>query len=305
MALHFKRKESVRKAVKRIARRRIEKALAALEGCEQLESVHTVRKEVKQLRALLRLTCDAIPRSDYRGCLSRLREAACCLSSARDAHVKVNALRDLTQHFNRELGPRPFQGVKALLAEDCRREQGELFHSRAVRQVQQLLKKFGRQAAALRFKCSGWRAIGPGLSRSYRDGRRGYRRACRVCASEDFHEWRKRVKDLYYEMGLLCAIWPEQMGAAEAELDSLGECLGDAHDLGLLLEPKVLRGFQKCSEEEAEALSALVEKRQKELQHSALMMGARFYQEKPSMFCSRLRQYWKRWRCERRTLMPS
>jgi CHAD domain-containing protein len=302
MPLHFKRKESVRKAVKRIARRRTEKALEALQHCERLEAVHTVRKEIKQLRALLRFTREAIPASDYKCCSSDLREAARCLACARDAHVKVRALTDLAKHFKKELAQRPFKQIKHLLAEDCRRERGELSRSHAARQVERILKNFGRRADALSFRCSGWRAIGPGLRRSYCDGRRGYQHACRMAAPENFHEWRKRVKDLYYQIGLLCAIWPEQMGAVDAELDALGERLGDAHDLALLLEPKVLKGFQKCSEEEAEALTELVEKREKELQRSALLMGARFYQEKPSIFCNRLRQYWKRWRRDPRKL---
>jgi CHAD domain-containing protein len=302
MALQFKHKESVTKGVKRIARRRTEKALEALQHCERLEAVHTVRKEIKQLRALLRLTRDAMPRSDYRRCSSSLREAAHYLAPGRDAHVKVSALRDLSNHFRNELASHPFRQIKHLLAEDCRRQQAELSHSRAVRRVDRFLKQFARNTYALRFKCSGWRAIGPGLKRSYRDGRNGYLRACKVGRPQDFHEWRKRVKDLFYQIGLLCAIWPEQMRAAESELDVLGECLGDAHDLALLTEPRTLKRFRKCSEEEAEALSALVEKRQSELHHSALMMGARFYLEKPSIFCDRLKHYWKRWRRERKKL---
>lgn len=285
-----------------MARWRTEKAFEALGHCERLEAVHTVRKEIKQLRALLRLTRCALSRSDYRAGSSSLREAARCLAPARDAHVKVRALINLKERSKKELAQHPFRGIKHLLAQDCCREQHELSHSRAVQQVAQLLTRFERQASALTFKSSGWRAIGPGLINSYRDGRRDYRRACRTAAPEDFHEWRKRVKDLYYQIGLLCAIWPEQMGAAGAELDSLGERLGDAHDLTLLIEPKVLKRFRKCSEEEAQALKALVENYQKELQHSALMMGARFYQEKTSIFCNRLRQYWKRWRRERKTL---
>lgn len=304
MALHFKRKESVRKAVKRMARRRTEKAREALQHCERLEAVHTVRKEIKQLRALLRLTRGALSRSEYCAGAYSLREAARWLAPARDAHVKVRALIELTRHFKKELARRPFQQMKHLLGEDCRRQQDKLSRSGAVRQVEQLLKKFAKGATAFGFKFSGWRAIGPGLKTSYRGGRRGYQCACKIGSAETFHKWRKRVKDLYYQIGLLCAIWPEQMDAAEAELDSLGECLGDAHDLALLIEPKVLKRFRKCSEKEAETLSALVEKRQRELQHSALMMGARFYQEKPSIFCSRLRQYWKRWRHERRNLVP-
>lgn len=302
MALHFKRKESVLKGVRRIARRRTEKALEALRHCERLEAVHNVRKEIKQLRALLRLTHDAMPCSDYRRCSSELRGVARCLASARDAHVKVSALEHLAHHFKNELASRPFQQIKHLLVEDCRKEQARLSHARAVRRVGQLLEQFGREAHALRFNWSGWRAIAAGLKRSYRDGRNGYRHACRSGKPEDFHEWRKRVKDLFHQIGCLCAIWPEQMHAAEAELDSLGECLGDAHDLALLTEPRTLKRFGKCSEEETETLSALVDKRQKELQHSGLMMGARFYHEKPSLFCQRLREYWKRWRRERTKL---
>lgn len=300
MALQFKRKQSVSKGVKRIARRRTEKAFEALRHCEKLEAVHTVRKEIKQLRALLRLTRDAMPRSDYRACSSTLREAASHLSSARDARVKVSALSELTNHFRKKLASHSFSNIKHLLAADCQRAQTELTHAHAVRRVGKLLKAFGRDTSALKLKCSGWQAIGPGLKRSYEDGRDGYRRACKRDRPEDFHEWRKRVKDLFYQMGLLCAVWPEQMGAAETELDALGECLGDAHDLALLIEPRTLKEFGKCSEEETETLSALIEKRQSELHHSALMMGARFYQEKPSVFCDRLHQYWKHWRRERK-----
>src|SRR5512133_136820 len=103
MAIKFKRKESVRKALKRLGQRRIEKTLQKLGHCETLEAVHEVRQGVKHCRALLRLFRSAISRADYRRCSGPLREAAKLMDSPRDAHVKVAAVRELAAHFKKEL----------------------------------------------------------------------------------------------------------------------------------------------------------------------------------------------------------
>ena len=298
MAFEFKKKESVRKAVKRLGRKRIEKALCELKHCERLEAVHEVRKEIKQLRALLRLVRAAMAQSDYHHCSDLLRETAAHLAAARDAYVKVSALVDLIAHFKSELSSHSFDKIKRGLSKNCRIQQAELSRRRAPQKVSRLLNKLSTDFSSLTLKTSGWAAIAPGIRRSYRSGRRGYRSAKKSPRPEHFHEWRKRVKDLLYQIGLLCPIWPEQMKAAESELKHLGERLGDDHDLFLLTEGGAMKRFQKEAQQEAEPLKALVEERQRELRAQALAVGARFYQEKPSVFCRRLGQYWKRWRRE-------
>lgn len=82
MAFEFKKKESVRKAIKRLGRKRIEKAIGDLKRCERLDAVHEVRKEIKQLRALLRLVRGAVSRPEYRRFTDTLREAAGLLAAA-------------------------------------------------------------------------------------------------------------------------------------------------------------------------------------------------------------------------------
>ena len=42
-------------------------------------------------------------------------------------------------------------------------------------------------------------------------------------APEDFHRWRKRVKDLWYHVSLLARAWPEQMEALAKELKTLSD----------------------------------------------------------------------------------
>src|SRR6185369_16459441 len=103
MSFEFKKKKSVRKAVRRLAQKQICKALQHLEHCEKLEAVHEVRKDTKQLRALLRLVRTAMRCSVYRRSSRLLRKAAAQLALARDSHVKVNALTGLVSHFKHEL----------------------------------------------------------------------------------------------------------------------------------------------------------------------------------------------------------
>jgi len=172
MALEFKKKESVRKAVKRLERKRIGTALRALKPCARRDAVHEVRKEIKQLRSLLRLVREVMTESDYREYSGTLREAALHLAAERDARAKVNALADLTSHFKTQLSPHSFDQIKRILSANCRKQQAKMSKARAARKVARLLKRFSNQSASLKLKGSGWAAIGPGIKRSYREGRR-------------------------------------------------------------------------------------------------------------------------------------
>ena len=51
---------------------------------------------------------------------------------------------------------------------------------------------------------------------------------------ELLHGWRKRVKDLSYQVSLLRPMAREEIDARAAELDNLSEHLGDDHDLAML-----------------------------------------------------------------------
>jgi len=49
-------------------------------------------------------------------------------------------------------------------------------------------------------KAGGWSAVAPGVECSYRSGRKALVTIRRDPADESFHEWRKRVKDLWYQV---------------------------------------------------------------------------------------------------------
>jgi hypothetical protein len=55
----------------------------------------------------------------------------------------------------------------------------------------------------IRFAGSEWNAIAPGLRKIYRQGRKRMNTAFANGDGADFHKWRIRVKNLYYELQLL------------------------------------------------------------------------------------------------------
>jgi CHAD domain-containing protein len=110
---------------------------------------------------------------------------------------------------------------------------------------------------------------------------------------DDFHRWRKRAKDLWYELRLLEGAWEGPLKALAAEAGRLSDLLGDHHDLAVLREDLHER---RLGEEETRALAAAIEARQEELGGAALDLGRRIYAERPKRFSRRLRRYWKAWR---------
>jgi CHAD domain-containing protein len=300
MAFCFKRKESVSKGIRRLGCERIEEALACLKDCRRAESIHCVRKEIKKTRAILRLVRTGIPKSAYRCQSKLLRAAAEQLSALRDAYVTAASLKNLRRHFRRQLASDALRHPRTAMQKRLHQETKLFAKHKTARTVEGILRRVAKCMDGLTVATKGWKAICPGVKASYAESRRAYHTILKDSSPENFHEWRKRAKDLCYQMRILRPIWPEQMDAAANELKDLGECLGDYHDL-VILSRSVLK---KCSMDdnpvELETLGGLIEQRRRELQESALGIGERFYTEKPFPFCNRLAGYWHAWRDERK-----
>jgi CHAD domain-containing protein len=291
MPFHFKKKESVANAVRRLCCERLDDALEALERGAIFQAVHGVRKEIKKLRSVLRLTRGEIGRKTYRKNTDALREAANLLTAFRDAQVKLAAFDELMKYSRRKLPAHPFPEIKTALQENCRAEEKRL--GRSIKPLRGILRESKRELDHLKIESKGWKAIAPGLKKIYGDGQNAFAIARRKSSDENFHEWRKRVKDLWQQLRLLRPARPAKLRDRVKNLAQLGALLGDEHDLFMLKEfapDKFLKA------QDAEALDKLIRSRQKELRSAALKLGARFYREKPGYFCRRIADYWKSWR---------
>ena len=279
--------------VRRVARGRIDHALDELRGesdSTREEAVHEARKDMKKLRALLRLVRGELGDRVYAFENTCFRDTARELSGVRDADVMLATLGDLEERY----GELPGAGGRlrpALVAHRFRTSAGSLHPARAAIDA---LAEAGDRVADWPLETDGFEAFEEGLGRIYRQGRRDFRAARKAPTPERMHEWRKRAKDLWYHLQLLEEGWKPVISALADEAHELSDRLGDEHDLTVLREwahrhasalngaEPVLRGFD-----------VILENRQRELQREAFEYGARIYADKPSVFVGRLEGWWE------------
>jgi CHAD domain-containing protein len=295
MAFHFKKKESSTKAVRRLGRERIAKALEQLQKCDRLEAIHSVRKEVKKVRAVLGLVREKRGRDTYRKSVKTLRAAGRLLRDARDAHVRPRTLERLAGHFKDRLPPNSFSGIKKVLRRNCLLETRKFLEGKSVSMVDRLLRKLNRRTRDLKVRAEGWMAVHSGLRESYRQGQKSLAAVRQATSPENLHQWRKHVQDLWHQLRLLGPIHPEDMRVPIDQMKALSQYLGDDHDLVMLWQ-FVHRRCARWHAGEMTLLKELLELRRQELQEEAFKLGSCFYKEKPSAFCRRLENFWHTWK---------
>jgi CHAD domain-containing protein len=133
-------------------------------------------------------------------------------------------------------------------------------------------------------------AAAQGLRRIYRDGRRAQRVAATTDDPEAWHEWRKRVKHLWYAARILKPAAPLELGAVVEEADCLAELLGDHNDLAVL-RAAVDEHDDATTDEQAEQLHAAIDGAAAELRRRSILLGLRLYAESPKLFVARVSSY--------------
>jgi CHAD domain-containing protein len=302
---HLRPGERVPAGVKRIVREEIESAVRHLSGkgeADRDEAIHEARKNVKKVRGVLRLM-----RPELGEIYGRenpfFRDVGLRLSQFRDGGAMIEAFDGLREKYRGELGRSRLASTRRGLM--ARKEQAEkqgsieeVLHGTAA-----VLREAAKRVAHWPLAADGFGAIAPGLEATYRRGRKALARARKHPLPENYHEWRKRVKNHWYQVRLLEGVWDGAMPAYERRLKDLETWLGEDHNL-VVLEEKVMAepGFYG-KEPEIALFVRLIGKYHKELRGNALDLGARIYGEKPRQFSRRMRRMWDAGQAQRAGLL--
>ncbi|HMQ52833.1 MAG TPA: CHAD domain-containing protein, partial [Anaerolineae bacterium] len=135
------------------------------------------------------------------------------------------------------------------------------------------------------------------LKRVYKRGYRALTQAYDNPTPENFHEWRKRVKYLWYHIRILENVWADPMVELGNQLDDLADYLGDYHDLAGLSHMLINRP-ELIDDKDREDLVKLLNKRQAKLLIQARQLGERIYVEQPKVFVQRIGSYWEVWQAD-------
>ncbi len=294
MSYRFETHETVRRAFTRCAAEQLDEAVSHLSeriGDDPVEAVHAARKAVKKERSLLRLMRGSMPAKQRRRENRTLRDAARGLSAARDAEVMIETLDALSERYAGQLPASTFEGLREPLVKTRDEQRSKLVGSALSDHAVGELGAVRVRVRDWRLSDGGWSAIDEGLLRAYRSGRAAFKRARSHRDMEDWHAWRKRVKDLWYHERLLKAIGGPMVKGQAKDADALADLLGDDHDLGVLRHALTAGAIH--APVDVDAVVGLIDHRRDELQGEALSIGARVYAEKPTAFRRRMHRSWK------------
>jgi CHAD domain-containing protein len=279
----LKLKGALPEEIARAARGRMDHAIDELRGKTDStaeEAVHEARKDLKKLRALLRLARGELGETTFARENACFRDAGRELAAARDSDVMLDTVKALDMPA--ALGWELRKAIEAHRARD-----GDDSRGAAAARVVEMLREARGRVDDWPLEHDSFAALREGLEHTYRRGRRDLKAARANPTVEGLHEWRKRVKELWYHHTLLRELWPPVMQAVGDQAHELADRLGDDHDLAMLAD--WIRDHTDAGPEFFEA----VDRRRAELQADAMNLGARLYADKPGAYVRRLGRLWE------------
>jgi CHAD domain-containing protein len=295
MAFRIRPRESIAHGLRRLARKELASAREQLLRARQPgdEAIHEARKSVKKARAIVHL----IETDDGRGLgggKKRLRATNRALSQMRDADVMILTLQKLLDRWPRLLSEHTLARVRHQLSD----------HKNTVAQAAarpgswtEASEELRRGRAAIKRSSPVHRrfgALAPGLRVTHKRGRKAMARALERQGDADFHEWRKQIKALWYDLRLIEASGARIRREVEA-LNRAQTSLGDDHDAVVLCA--YLSGSQAFRDGsfEFQRLTQQAERYQQELRRDAIASTKSIYATPTGAYVREVKRAWKNW----------
>ena len=299
MSYRIDASETLSDGLKRITAEQSRKALDGLKAqrVSRDEAIHDARVCFKKMRAVLRLVRGEVDDATYQQENTYYRDAGRRLSAVRDTAAMIETIDKLSERFAAQLSKNAFEELRREFMKTKRKRQLE--KKKAMSEVARTMRIAQRRIEGWPMSGNDFSLLGQGLRRVYKQGRVGFAQAYDRADTDHFHEWRKQVKYLLYQVRIIKPIWTNVLDGVADELKRLARYLSDVHDLAILRQNVVQQSDKFSDGKDIEVLVALIDQRHEELQRIAKPLGERIYVEKPKVFVGRLQTYWQAWRSER------
>lgn len=255
------------------------KAAAASVTGNSATSVHETRKALRRSRAVLEMLAGALPKSERKAVRRALRDARRALSTARDHAVAPGTLGSLPLDEADQATARKVLD-NAAEAQPPGAELAQLVGESATRAAAQLEAIQAALPPTIK-----WSLVVDGVAGVYDDARRARRRA--KDSRSWFHTWRRRTKELAYQLQLIAEHAGPRVAAIQAELAAVNESLGPAVDL-IMLRDYVTTHSQGITPADLERQVAVIDAQLDDQMKAARKAGADSFEQKARKFAKRL-----------------
>ena len=276
--LAMRRRTPLRESILRAFARTVgyARSVARRAASEPETAVHEYRKSIRRARAVIALLRPALGRKAASGVERELRRAFAETGALRDADVLLATLGRVTED----------DPARSTIEEALRRERTAEDPGEAARALAAGHKILHPLPDALRVTLPDSFSMGElerGLMRSARRVHKTLARAARSGLDADFHEWRKRVKELRYQVELLASSGSAALRKREKDLSDLAEGLGETTDL-ILLEAALARRTSRGEIPDAPALAGALRATIADRSQVLIARGQKTFAEAPADF---------------------
>ena len=187
MSYRLKDHEAVPDGIKRVVLEQMDTALQAAQATSgnRDEAVHDVRTSLKKMRALLRLVQDDMDGDVFQQENVSFRDAGRRLSAVRDAAVMLETFDKLTDRFSAQFTIDAFTELRKVLRQSNTTRRVE--KQEALVEVAKTIRAARRRVEHWPINHDGFSALGPGVERAYKRGRRALAHAVDQPSVESFH----------------------------------------------------------------------------------------------------------------------
>ena len=226
--------ETIPEGIKRIIVSQVDYAIYNIEHNINSDfdlAIHEARKCSKRVRATLRLVRSETGNKLFKRENYHFRDINRFLSEIRNISVIIETL-------NKVIRQNPAKDYSELLNETIRfkdRLLEVLFaEENRLKTVTELLNTGKERAETLPLKRDSIKVLYKGMRRVYMLCGRCMKIARKEPTDENLHEWRKKVKYLYYQFQVLTPFLPDELSTHIPGLDKMAEYLGEDHDMAEL-----------------------------------------------------------------------
>jgi CHAD domain-containing protein len=288
MGFKLKLREPLPDGLKRVFREQVESALDLCRHPTKQRgvTVHEVRKHLKKLRAAMRLGIPEVGKNRHTREDRCVRKIGRLVSDLRDAQVRLQTLVQLRDETSKGPEESPFPRIEELLSLER-----ESFSAAFAGWQKQAIPQLERvEARLLKWPLDGltWKQVCGAVGKIYKRGQRGLAKTIDDPEPENFHAWRKRVKDIWYQLRILQPLNRMVLTEMARDTEVLGELLGREHDLNFLWARLETESGDEALRDELAQIEKLIRKRGKRLRTNALELGRRFYAEPAKAFAKRI-----------------
>lgn len=205
---------------------------------------------------------------------------------------RIDKLRNRNHHL---FDDRTFARVRRRLSAYKRDVSEVAEHHSAWPEVIDKLRRVRRRSKGWRPAHRGFRTLGASIGRSHERGRKAMEQARKRGRAEDYHEWRKEMKALWYELRLLEECSPS-IKHDVSMLHHAETWLGDEHNL-VVLCAELSKNASICNGiVDLSRLRLTVNRYQCDLRDKAIAIVETIYRRKSGAYVRALKRAWKAWR---------